>query len=499
MTGSYSRREFLASLGAALTYNATNGSIAAAEAQIARGLVCASGSRARRAQGLSGVLVSNGRDVVVTRGDGSWELPVQIGDHIFVIKPSDFAVSGSFHWHHAEAAAIPNQILFDLAPAPEPQRFQALLLTDTQPDCEEELGFVRDDIIVGLKCHPAAFAIHHGDVVGDALHLYPEYKELLSSTGIPWHHCAGNHDIDREAPNDASSRQTWKQVFGPRRYAFRYAQAVFFVLDNVEYLGREQGSYRGAFGPEQLAFVRNVLAHVPKDHLVVLSMHIPLRCYLAPDDASDTTVDWVELLRLLDGRPHTVSFSGHLHATEHHYLRMPGSDPSRGAHHHHVLTAASGSWWSGPRDERGIPCADSTDGTPNGFHVLTVDGAAYATEFVAAGQSRQAPLRACIENGRLLVNVFDGGPRTVVSARVGDGTWKALRREVLRDPATCRLLGGSNPRKPWVEATSSSHIWSGDIVPAYRPVPHQTAIRITDEYGRVREHHVHCWNMDESG
>lgn len=33
-------------------------------------------------------------------------------------------------------------------------------------------------------------------------------------------------------------------------------------------------------------------------------------------------------------------------------------------HHHHVLTAVSGSWWSGPLDRRGIASADSRDGHP---------------------------------------------------------------------------------------------------------------------------------------
>ena len=91
------------------------------------------------------------------------------------------------------------------------------------------------------------------------------------------------------------------------------------------------------------------------DHLVVLSMHIPLRCYLAPDDPADTTADYRDLLRLLKGRRHSVSFAGHLHATEHHYLSLGGGTA---VHHHHVLTAGSGSWWSGPRDARGVDAGD---------------------------------------------------------------------------------------------------------------------------------------------
>ncbi len=38
--------------------------------------------------GLSGVLVSNGADVVATGADGRWTLPVADGDSVFVIKPT---------------------------------------------------------------------------------------------------------------------------------------------------------------------------------------------------------------------------------------------------------------------------------------------------------------------------------------------------------------------------------------------------------------------------
>ena len=86
-----------------------------------------------------------------------------------------------------------------------------------------------------------------------------------------------------------------------------------------------------------------------------------------------------------------------MHLTEHHYLGA--GDGFRGAtpHHHHVLTAASGGWWGGPKDWRGIPSADSQDGTPNGLHVLAVDGFAYTTRFVPAVGKVSAQLRAVVD------------------------------------------------------------------------------------------------------
>lgn len=458
-------------------------------------------------RGIAGVLVSNGRDVVTTAPDGRWQLPISPGDSVFVIKPPHWSTpqgSGGIprfsYLHHPEGTPqrlnvrhagiaptgpLPHSIDFGLIRADEKSQFEALLITDTQPQTHQELDFLRDDIIAGLIGRGAAFGINHGDVMFDDLSLYSRYLRLLGLTGIPWHHCPGNHDLNPEAEDDLYSRETWKRIFGPRHYAFQYASATFIVLDNVRYLGH--GGYRGEFGQQQLQFVRNVLANVPTDQLVVLSMHIPLVNAANPAAPAETTADRNALLALLSDRPHTVSFSGHMHTTEHHYLGSEHGFARDQPHHHHVLTAACGAWWSGPLDRRGIPSADSADGTPNGFHVLTVDGNAYTTQFIPAAEKTSARLRALVREtdaGReLIVNVFDGGPRTTVACTVGRNLAPiVMSRAPAADPYIVDLFKQSR-RKPWVEPVVSSHLWKAPL-PLLRPGAHEIAVRVTDEYGR---------------
>ena len=45
----------------------------------------ASGDQVKK--GIAGVMVSNGRDVVITDDDGRWSLPVDAGDTIFTVTP----------------------------------------------------------------------------------------------------------------------------------------------------------------------------------------------------------------------------------------------------------------------------------------------------------------------------------------------------------------------------------------------------------------------------
>lgn len=116
-----------------------------------------------------------------------------------------------------------------------------------------------------------------------------------------------------------------KRVYGPAYYAFEHGDALFIMLDNVEYFGadptqpRSRGRYRGRIGERQLAFVANLLKETPPEKLIVVVMHIPLQTYLDPKSPAQNTADAAELLALLGDRP-SVSFSGHTHMTEHHYL-----------------------------------------------------------------------------------------------------------------------------------------------------------------------------------
>lgn len=542
--GGPTRRELIAA-GAASALALTAGVGSAERPTVAGGVVFddrgATGRRRLSDPGISGVMVSNGRDVVLTDADGRWRLSLAEGDSVFVIKPPhwstpvDLGGIPRFSYLHqprgtprdietrhagvAPTGALPDSIDFPLTRQPESTRFEALLMADTQPENGTELAYLRDDIIAGVPESGAAFAINHGDVVFDDLALYPRYLEMLGATGIPWHHCPGNHDMNSEARDDRYSRETWKRVFGPRHYAFQHAGATFILLDNVHYFGHNPGAprsgqYCGLIGERQLQFVRNVLAHVPREQLVVLSMHIPLATYQDPTNPADSTVDRLALLELLAARPHAVSFSGHMHLTEHHYLGLEAGSREAQPHHHHVLAAASGGWWGGHQDRRGIPFADCPDGSPNGYHVLAVDGSRYVTRFVpaagkAAGQLRvtvhgphrrgaaslsAAPiqareLRAC----ELIVNVFDGGPRTRVAYEIAGRSPKqvAMQRTTASDPFIAELFARhASMQKPWVRAVPSSHLWRAPICSDLGPGAHRLTVRATDEYGRALVAHL---------
>jgi 3',5'-cyclic AMP phosphodiesterase CpdA len=464
-------------------------------------------------RGIAGVMVSNGRDIAVTGPDGVFSLPANDDDLIFPIKPSGWTTTYA-------SGGVPNfarragdgPIDFALRRSDEPTAFDVLLFADTQPSNATELGYFRDEIVSAALGVPAAFGIHHGDVVGDDLTLYGRYLDMLGALRMPWHHCPGNHDRDSAARDNGAAFATWRRVFGPTHYAFEYGPATFILLNNVD-VSRPEG-YRGYIGPEQLAFVDNVLRHTPADRLIVVSMHIPLTSFNAPHDPRETTADARALLATLSARPNTVSFAGHSHTTEHHYLgRTEGFDRDD-PHHHHVLTAASGSWWGGLVDERGIPSALSRDGSPNGYHVLSVSGTDYATRFVPVGRNRETNMRmmlskraserdtapgeasgarscplqtASLCSTELVVDVFDGGPRTRLTFEI-EGIHlppQPMRRSRLSDPHIVDVFTRDrHAYKAWVEPAPSSHIWTAPLPEDLSPGVYRLAVWGTDEFGR---------------
>ncbi len=485
--------------------------------------------------GIPGVMVSNGRDVTITDDMGFWTLPVESGDSIFVIKPPNWTyvqTSGipQFSYLHQPGGtprhlnlngpvldatgALPQEITFFLKAEAEPQHFDVLLVADTQAANAAELAYVRKELLAHTRGTGARFAINHGDVMGDDLSLLAEYRDIVSETGIVWHHCPGNHDLNLDSPGPAFACESWKRFIGPTHYAFQHAGATFILLNNIDYLGRGAAlpngrAYRGSFGERQLAFVQNVLKHVPVDQLVVVSMHIPMVSFESPDNPSDMTVDRRQLLALLAERPNTLSFAGHSHTTEHHYLGPDDGFARATPHHHHVLTAFCGCWWGGPHDDRGIPVADSRDGSPRGFHILSVRGNTYTTKFVPVAVANDRDLRVILHNpessipkaGRplaaemlerplLLVDVFDGGPRTRVTCEVEgqSGLCFELSRSRIPDPYIVHSFANNREHlKPWVEASVSSHIWTAPIPGALLSGSHSCSIRVVTEYGD--EHH----------
>ncbi|MCC6127545.1 MAG: calcineurin-like phosphoesterase family protein [Pirellulales bacterium] len=458
---------------------------------------------------LAGIRVSNGRDVAATDEAGRYEIPVDDDTIIFVIKPRGWRSPLSktnlprFYYLHkphgspksefpgvAPTGPLPEAIDFPLSPQDEPDKFRAIVFGDTQTRNLRDVQHLAHDVVEELAGTKAAFGITLGDIAFDDLSVWEPQAEAISVLGIPWFAVAGNHDTNYDAKEDIHSDESFERFFGPSCYSFNYGPVHFVVLDDVECSRNEKNewSYRGNLGEKQLEFLKNDLAGVPEENLVVLAMHIPL---IHLDDRA-------KVYRLIENRPFTLSLSGHTHSNEQHFVEKNGGWNGARPHHHIIHGTACGSWWNGSPDERGIPHATMVDGTPNGYSIIAFDGNQYVQDYKAAGRGKNYQMQihapetvpaAEAAQTYILANVFNSSARSTVKMRVDGGAWVEMRRAAVEDPAYRRAYELDQQLKdnPWVDLPKpwrSTHIWSAPLPAALAEGIHLIEVETIDMNGK---------------
>jgi len=414
------------------------------------------GKRDPAEKGLPDIRVSNGREIVKTDAQGKYQLPVADEAIVFVIKPSGYmtAIDESnlprFYYIHrpngspkfkypgiAPTGPLPESIDFPLCPRQEPTKFRALFFGDTQVTNEAEIGYLARDIIEPLIGCDAAFGVTLGDVVGDNPALFEELAATVGQIGIPWYNVPGNHDENYDSVDDRHALESFQRVFGPRYYSFDYGPVHFVVLDDVMWKGpkpEKKGDYEAGLDADQVEYIKNDLALLPKGQLVVPMMHIPIF----------EVKELPEVLRLLSEHPKTFSASAHYHFLEHRFLGKEQGWTGPEPHHHYINPTTCGTWWLGAFDEVALPHATMRDGAPNGYSIVTFDGDRYSIEYRPARRPADYQMNIYvpddIEQGKaggmeVLVNVFAGSERSKVEMRVGnDGPWTTMQKIVGKDP-----------------------------------------------------------------
>ena len=437
--------------------------------------------------GIAGVAVSNGTDIVHTNEEGAYELPVSNDAIVFVVKPKDWMTPVNqdflpqfYYLHKPEGypenyrykateptGPLPEKINFPLYRENTSEEFKMVVFGDPQPYNIEQVDFFAEDIVTELIGRTdLEFGITMGDIVGDDLDLFSPLNQAVAKIGIPWHNVLGNHDINYMAPNDRMSSATYESVFGPATYAFVYGDVHFIVVDDVIHKD-EVGSrsYVGGLRPDQFEFVSNYLDIVPKEDLIVLSMHIPL----VQHGESFRKSDQKKLFDLLKEFPNTLSISAHTHVQENKFFHKDSSDWQREEPHHHFnVGTTSGSWWNGMRNEKNVPHTTMRDGTPNGYSFISFKGAEYIIDWKVASSPADHRMNIYVPRGivagssdttLLTVNFFNGSEQSELSYRIkGETDWRPMQKVLKPDPYYA-LLG-----KRWekFEKMDFKNLWNAD-------------------------------------
>ena len=486
-------------------------------------------------RGIPEVVVSNGVDIVLTNENGAYNIPVSNDATIFIVKPRDWMTPVNddnlpqFYYLHKPngypenftykgvepTGDLPEEINFPLYPEKSSENYKMVVFGDPQPYSIEMIDFLADDIISELiGKHELKFGVTMGDIVGDNLTFFSPLNQAVAKLGIPWYNVLGNHDINYMAPTDELSDETFESVYGPATYAFVYGDVHFIVVDNVIHesvVGSRK--YVGGLRPDQFEFVSNYLQMVPKNHLVVLNMHIPL----VEHGESFRQSDQKKLFDLLKDFTHTLSISAHTHVHHHKFFHQDSTDWQQSKPHHHFnVVTTSGSWWKGMRNEVDIPHTMMRDGTPNGYAFISFNGTDYIIDWKVAGSPANHQMNIHLPRGivanstetvLLNVNFFNGSEQSELAYRIkGISEWTPMNKVEKFDPYYVKINQRWKqfaeidlartwkdhfdddivlPGTPMPAPRPSTHLWEANIGSNLTAGRHIIEVRAKDRYGRV--------------
>lgn len=424
--------------------------------------------------GLAGVVVSDGYNVVQTNKAGKYEMelhPDAIA--VFVSTPAGYAFPQekniARHYRMVTDINTRKDLDFNLEKlSKDDNEHQFIIWADpqvkTKKDVEKMMAQSVPDVQQWVKAAGAGALIHGitvGDIVWDNHALFEDYDKAVGEMGIPFFQCIGNHDMDYNQGGDEESDNTFQKLYGPTYYSFNRGKAHYVVLDDVRYLGKDR-TYDGFISQNQLNWLAKDLQFVPKDYLVVINVHIPIH-----NDVKNN----LEFYEILKGRDNVHIMSGHTH---YHRNVIIGNI----FEHNHGTVC--GAWWTGP------VCGD---GTPCGYGVYKVKGSELSWQYKSTGQDTKFQLSATVsekENAKeLVVNVWNYDPEWKVAAIADDGSNLKAEKFKGMDPIAVALYEGPNLPNPrgFAEPKKTDHLFRVKLPASAKEVK----VVATDRFGQQYE------------
>lgn len=248
------------------------------------------------------------------------------------------------------------------------ERFDLICIGDPQVGDGANVVRFKEEIAADMREYVASsgvpcYAISLGDLVNNVWTLFPNMVVAMrqNMTGLPVFQTIGNHDHEYPTENDAAARSKYESYFGPVNYSFNRGKAHIVSMDNVMHGCQTSAEYIAGFSKEQYDWLVEDLSHVPKDHMVILCVHIPFRGGEALGGSNMNTDKYYnEVKTLLAEYSYASIMSAHTHNNQK-YVHTAGDKKIV----EHITGTTCGAWW------KSTVC---TDGTPIGYGIFHIDG-----------------------------------------------------------------------------------------------------------------------------
>lgn len=361
--------------------------------------------------GVSGVQVTDGDEVVLTDNDGVYRLQSQkrLG-YVYYTVPSGYepetdGVFPQIHKYTRLEANVPERLDFDVKNVAAQDNYTVVFLGDMHlanrtNDLAQFRGVMADfNKYCATVTTPKTYAITLGDMSWD-LYWYDNKFNLNSYVSTInecvkdriIYHCIGNHDNDYKTTNNVAAKSPYRTTIAPNYYSFNIGSVHYVMLDDIDcsnYDGTTSRKYAEKLVNEQIEWLRKDLGNVDKATPVVIAMHSSV---FYPNSATTFSKDLTncdELLGVVDG--YTVHFvTGHTHKS---FNVTPSHSVTGGrtVYEHNVPAVCSDWWWSGKITPG---CLVAPDGAPSGYSVWTVKGRDLSNVYKTYGQTENYQFRS---------------------------------------------------------------------------------------------------------
>lgn len=336
---------------------------------------------------IKGVAVSDGFTVVTTDEDGYYKMMASSDAwYIYISLPAEYEVPLNEYEQPCffKAYSI-DQIRYDFTLKPlaggKEKKFALFSFADPQVSNSTGLDRFKNTAVPNTKKYVTTvsaqmpcYGITLGDIISNSMTNNDEqYRDdmrdgfAVSKIGMPVFHVMGNHDGNysnesnlhipdsRSSTYNLKAQRNYETLFGPVNYSFNRGDVHIIGMRDIVYTGNSSLANSPGFLQSQVEWLRQDLALVPKDKMVVLCVHIQL--------LNRTTNYIQDVLRLLDEYTNVHILSGHTHIQRNYIHKFEGTSYTN--IYEHNTCAFCGAWWS---------AKIAGDGCPNGYNVWVVDG-----------------------------------------------------------------------------------------------------------------------------
>ena len=380
---------------------------------------------------LEGVVVSDGIEVTVTNKYGMYWLysEKRQGDCVFISVPSGYKVPvegvvPQFFKTLVGSESYPEQQDFELEEEPGQDNHRILVLGDmhlanrTNNDVEQFQDFIADISQVVAGTDVPVYGLTLGDMTWDtfwyANHFaFHEYLEQIEKVpGLPIYHTIGNHDHEfgyagNYPAGDYATSMEYRKYLGPTYYSFNIGQIHYVVLDDIECMNDGTGEdteYNVRLTSEQIAWLKQDLAHVDKSSTLVLATHSQIHS----KTGGQVLKNYDDLMIAIDDFKDVHIFTGHTHLV--YNWEVDGFYDNILEHNAGAICATW--WWSGKHS--GIHVCQ--DGAPGGYTIVDVNGSGLKWQYKGIGKDTDFQFRTYDGNE---VHITEDDCRGQASAKQG--------------------------------------------------------------------------------